>query len=210
VSVPLASADFEVFRDQATSPNLPVSRSPLAGFSVREGPSPEVRLPFRVPPGCAARAAFAVFVAPALAGHQLSLALGSASPGVLRPYDVCSGCPVSAAIDSTDRGRRGLPRPRPVPPSGFVPRPSSPCGALDRLSLPLGGLSRADFREPELPRTRSSADATPRSTRDLSPTVARRSLPRPSLGFALQSFPFPRSRAASRRPCASLRVRRRP
>jgi hypothetical protein len=43
----------------------------------------------------------------------------------------------------------------------------------------------------------------PRASR----SVAR---PQPSLGFALQSFPLPRSRAASRRPSASLRVRLRP
>jgi hypothetical protein len=35
-------------------------------------------------------------------------------------------------------------------------------------------------------------------------------MPRASLGFTLQSFPLPRSRAAFRRPSASLRVRRRP
>jgi hypothetical protein len=65
--------------------------------------------------------------------HRLSPALGSASPGVLRPYDACSSrCPVSAMTGSTGHGRRGIPPPRPVPPSRFSQR--------------LGGLSRDDIR----------------------------------------------------------------
>jgi len=78
-------------------------------------------------PGCACRAALAVFV------RRLSPALGSASPGVLRPYDACnSGCPASAVTGSTHHGRRGIPPPRPVPPSGF--------------SQPLGGFGRDVIR----------------------------------------------------------------
>jgi len=72
------------------------------------------------------------------------------------------------------------------------------------LPLPLGGLSRGDSCKlgfPPRPQFRR------RYAPELSQPVAR---PRPSLGFALQSFPFPGSRAAFRRPSASLRVRRRP
>jgi len=40
--------------------------------------------------------------------------------GFFVPTTFDSRCPVSATIGSTDRGRRELPHPRPVPPSGFV------------------------------------------------------------------------------------------
>jgi hypothetical protein len=211
VSVPLASADFEVFRDQTTLPNLSLARPPVAGLAVREGRSPEVRLPFRVLPGCTARAALAVFFAPALAGHQLSPALGSASHGVPRPYDVRLRVPRSCR-DRLDQPRetRGA-----TPPSGAAPglRPSDRArlaAPSTRLPLPLGGLSRADSRVPELPRTRGSVVATPLSSWSRSSGGYPPASTPSSLGFALQSFPLPRSRAASRRPSASLRVRRRP
>jgi hypothetical protein len=72
------------------------------------------------------------------------------------------------------------------------------------LPLPLGGLSRGDSCKREFPRSRSSVVATPLSFHGRLPDRET------SLGFALQSFPFPRSRAVFRRPSASLRVRRRP
>lgn len=95
---------------------------------------------------------------------------------------------------------------RPSSPSS----PSSPCGALGAPSA----LDRASVAPRRFePRRLLQARVSPlpqfrrRYAPELSQPVAR---PRPSLGFALQSFPFPGSRAAFRRPSASLRVRRRP
>jgi len=137
--------------------------------------------------------------------RRLAPALGSASPGVLRPYDVWLRVPRFC------HGR--LDRPRET--RATAPSPGSALGLrpLDRAHLavhsiglpwPLGGLSRADSCKLGFPRSRSSVVATPLSFRSRLPDRDT------SLGFALQSFPFPRSRAAFRRPSASLRVRRRP
>jgi hypothetical protein len=148
VSVPLASADFEVFRDRTTFPNLlrtPRCRDaepPVAGLWVREGPSLEVRLPFRVLPGCTARAAFAVLSSPACADARVRLSWGSSSlRRRLRVPRFCHGQldrPWETRVCySLARCRPRASSARPSSPGS----PSSPCGdlgapsALDRASV---------------------------------------------------------------------------
>jgi len=137
--------------------------------------------------------------------------------GFFVPTTFDSRCPVSATIGSTDRGRREFATPSPGSALGLRPldraHPAHPAhlavllvlqAPSTGLPLPLGGLSRADSCKVEFPRSCSSVVATPLSFRSRLPDHET------SLGFALQSFPFPGSRAAFRRPSASLRVRRRP
>jgi hypothetical protein len=121
LSVPLASADFEVFRDRTTFSNLlerlvaetpepPVAELGSEKDSLLRFDSPSEydrgALPERLSPFLSRR------LAPTRSGPPLL--------GFFVPTTFDSGCPVSATIGSTDRGRRGLPHPRPVPPSGFV------------------------------------------------------------------------------------------
>lgn len=92
----------------------------------RKGPSLGARLPFRVRPGCTARAAFAVF---ALTGSRRR-----SGPPLLRflvPTTRCLRVPRSATTGSTGRRRRGIPLPRPVPSSGFL-NPSTVSAATAR------------------------------------------------------------------------------
>jgi len=114
---------------------------------------------------------------------------GSGPPllGFFAPTTLSFRVPRSAATGVTDRGRRGLPHPRRCRPRAFsAPRRIQP-------------------RRPA--RTR-----LPGPARDVAcPGTARPcSMPQTSLGFSLQSLPLSRSRAAFRRPSASLRVRLRP
>jgi hypothetical protein len=75
-------------------------------------------------------------------------------------------------------------------------------GAALGLSQPLGGFSRVARSSPSCPEPARNV-ACPGTPRPCS-------MPLTSLGFSLQSLPLSRSRAAFRRPSASLRVRRRP
>lgn len=112
--VTLAGPGSEVFRDRVTLPS-----------KTREGPSPEVRLPSRVLPGCTARTALAA-LPPALAGARVRLSWGS--PSLRRDH---SGCPVLP---------RSVTRPREA--KGASPSPGSALGVLP----PLGGFSRDGVR----------------------------------------------------------------
>jgi hypothetical protein len=108
--------------------HLPELR-PLPGWSEKE-PSPEVRLPFRVLPGCTARAAFAVLSSPACADARVRLSWGSSS--LRRLTQGAPFLPRSARPTAGDEGYHTLARFRPRASST---RPSSPCGALDRASV---------------------------------------------------------------------------
>jgi hypothetical protein len=119
------------------APPLPSpSRDSAPGSSAEKFPaavvkpsrtSREVRLPFRVLPGCTARLGSRRFPA---GSHRR---IGSASPGVLRPY----GALLQGA--RVFRDRRSRPRearaasPSPVPPSGFL-SPSAGSAASPRRS----------------------------------------------------------------------------
>jgi hypothetical protein len=114
---------------------------------------------------------------------------GYASRGVLRPYDVLLRVPRSATTE--------------LAPAAGGEECHCLAGAALGLSQPLGGFSRDDAREPGLPRTHASRRRYARSGAALFHAAT-------PLGFALQSLPLPESRAAFRRPDASLRVRSRP
>jgi len=136
--------------------------------------------------------------------------------GFFVPTTFDSGCPVlprSARPTVGDEGCHTLARFRPRASSTRPSSPSSPSSPCGDLGAPCA-LDRASVAPRRFePRRLLQARVSPlpqfrrRYAPELSQPVAR---PRPSLGFALQSFPFPRSRAAFRRPSASLRVRRRP
>jgi len=87
MSVPLASADFEVFRDRTTFPNLllrlvaETPEPPVAGLGSEKGPLLRFDSPSEYD-----RGALPERLSPL--DRRLAPALGSASPGVLRPYDV--------------------------------------------------------------------------------------------------------------------------
>jgi len=102
--VPLAGAGFRVFRDRTTLPSLRPERTlswsstPLQSTTGVHCPSGFRRLP------------------------QLTGSRRRSGPPLLRflvPTTRCLRVPRSATIGSTDRRRRGIPLPRPVPPSGF-------------------------------------------------------------------------------------------
>jgi hypothetical protein len=157
------------------------SRAARCRAFAREEPSLEVRLPVSI------RGALPERLSPSgrrlVAGARVRLSWGSSS---LRRLQL--------QVPRIYRDRLDQPR------ETRGTNPSS--GAALGFSQPLGGLSREDIRRAELPRPAVYALATPWSIAVLLHTAA-------SLGFALQSFPFPRSRAASRRPFASPRVRSR-
>lgn len=131
MSVPLASADFEVFRDRTTLPNLPVSRPPVAELGSEKEPFLEVRLPFRVQPRCAARAALAVLNAGLHRRSGVRLSWGSSS--LRRSTRGAPFLPRSARPTAGDEGCHAPVRCR--------PRASSPDRA--RLAAPSTG-----FRSP--------------------------------------------------------------
>jgi len=115
--------------------------------------------------------------------------IGTASPGVLPPYGACApGAPFRRGQHDPTTVTRGA-TPSPVPPSGFF--------------QPLGGFSR-DVRK----QARVAPDLQRPPLRPGAPRPY--SMPQTPLGFPLQSFLLSKSRAASRRPSAPLRVRRRP
>lgn len=111
---------------------------------------------------------------PAFAGARVRLSWGSSS--LRRDH---SGCPALP---------RSVTRPREA--KGASPSPGSALG----VPPPLGGLSRAGVR-------RARVAPLPPLQPSLRPGAPRPCfMPRASLGFTLQSFPLPRSRAAARRP----------
>jgi len=182
-----ASASFEVFRDRAVPPDTPSLLAKRRGSSL-----PSVR-PRRtlsrgsIPcesPGCACRAALAVLVRRLFAGARLRLSWGSSSLRRLQ-LQVPRFC------------RDGLDPPRET-------RDTTPSSgsALGLLSAPRRFWPRRHPTCPSCPEPAVYAVATPWSLAALLHAAT-------SLGFALQSLPFPRSRAASRRPSASPRVRSR-
>jgi hypothetical protein len=135
MSVPLASADFEVFRDRTTFPNLllrlvaETPEPPVAELGSEKGPllrfdSPSEycrgALPERLSPS----------VSPACASARVRLSWGSSS--LRRLTQGAPFLPRSARPTAGDEGYRTLARFRPRASST---RPSSPCGALDRASV---------------------------------------------------------------------------
>lgn len=132
------------------------------------------------------------------------------SPWVHRPTRLS---PFSRQLSLTDRVRLSWSFPslrRFSPRCPVLPRPAKPtagdesCHALAGAALglfqPLGGLSCSTRTNPSCPVPVRTA---------LSPRPAQPySVPLTPLGFSLQSFPLSKSRAASRRPFAPLRVRR--
>jgi len=115
--------------------------------------------------------------------------------------------PRSARPIAGDESCHTLARCRPRASSTRPSSPSSPCGALSTLDRASVAPRRFEPRRLLQARVSPLLQFRRRYAPELSQPVAR---PRTSLGFALQSFPFPGSRAAFRRPSASLRVRRRP
>jgi hypothetical protein len=97
-----------------STPRCRDAEPPVAGLGSEKEPSPEVRLPFRVLPGCTARAAFAVLSSPACADARVRLSWGSSS---LRRWT--QGAPFLPRSARPTAGDEGC-TPRPVPPSGFV------------------------------------------------------------------------------------------
>lgn len=105
--------------------------------------------------------------------------IGTASPGVLRPFDVCaSWCP--------------SPRNRRYPASAGARIATPSLGAALGLSRP-SAVSATHRR-------RTPVARDPTSGRLALETPRPCFMPRTPLGFALQSFPFSTSRAAFRRP----------
>ena len=144
----------------------------------RKSASRGVRLPFRVPPGCTARR---------LSPLSLRLApgwVGSASPGVLRPYDALTRGAPSATLGASRSWEARLPHL-----AGSALGLNDPSAASATTSPDPG----CPVPVPEI--------ASPRAPRPCF-------MPLAPLGFALQSLLLSRSRTAFRRPCAPLRVRR--
>jgi hypothetical protein len=115
---------------------------------------------------------------------RVRLSWGSSSLRRLR-----SGCPVLPLSAEPTAGDEGC-----QPLAG---------SALGLLPAPRRFQPRRRSLRPELPRTRASTPLRPVASRPCS-------MPQTPLGFSLQSLPLSRSRAASRRPSAPLRVRPRP
>jgi len=134
MSVPLASADFEVFRDRTTFPNLPHAslprrEPPVAELGSEKGPL----LRFDSPSECyrgALPERLSPSVSPACASARVRLSWGSSS--LRRLTQGAPFLPRSARPTAGDEGYRTLARFRPRASST---RPSSPCGALDRASV---------------------------------------------------------------------------
>lgn len=165
-------------------PSCPFPSRVQASGSSATGPPPELA-PERtlswsfVSPSEHDRGALPERLSPSSSSHRLAPALGSASPEVLRPYDALSpGAPLC-------HGRFD----RPQEAKDSTPSPGSALG----FSQPLDGFSRDTATNPSCPEPAVPASLRPEASRPCY-------MPQASLGFALQSFPLPRSRTASRRP----------